>query len=651
MSTALADRLRALTPLQRALLARRLDRESPASPARSSASLTAYVVGSDALAPKEVQDFLRARVPDYMVPASVVMLDELPRMPNGKVDRRALPAPTVSGGEGTTAPTAQTPVEQQLLEIWAEVLHMERIEVNDNFFEIGGDSILSIQIISRANRAGIQLKPSQFFDHPTIAALARVATTEATEATPEAIASGEVPLTPIQRWFFDQDLPSPSHWTQALSLDVARTTDGRQLEAALRAAARVHDAFRLRYRKTDAGWTQHLVEDAPIEVAHHTLSPDARASPDEAVKAIWTESQDALDIESGPVFRVDLIDRGPSAPYRLILTAHHLVIDVLSWPTLLGDIELAYARLHDGEDPDLSAPGTPFSRWAEAMATFAETADLDQEKTYWLEQEALAVASLPTGSTGKNTEHFAVTLTHQLDAEATRALSDATSTYGMKVPEMVLTALALALAEWTESPTVRIDLEGHGREDLDGLPNVPQSVGWFTSLYPITLQPASASLREALIHVKETLRGVPNKGIGYGMLRYASTDAGRQRLGAVPAEVLFNYMGQATPPSDSQSPLGGAVELAGSRGADGTRGHLIEINALIEEGALTIRWTYSTARHQQATIEHLASSTRTALDELVHHCQNPDSGAYTPSDFPDVDLSQGDLDALLGDFD
>ena len=655
-SASLVDRLRALTPLQRALLVRRLEEEAPA---RAASQLRAYVVprADASLGADDIQDSLRTRLPEYMVPTVVVMLDELPRTPSGKVDRRALPAPEPAGPVGAGGRTSPpTHVEQHLLDIWADVLRMDRIDVEDNFFEIGGDSIASIQIISRANRAGLQIKPSQFFDYPTIAALARVATTVQEDEAPQAAAAGPVPMTPIQRWFFEQALPDPHHWNQVLSLHVAPAADSDQLEAALRATVSAHEAFRLRYHKGTDGWAQTLVEDASsaLQVVRHTLD---EGEAERALAEIQAASQEALDLATGPLLRADLVDRGDGAPGCLILTAHHLVIDVLSWPALLGDLEAAYLQLLDGQAPQVRASGAPFSQWANALADLAESDALADERTYWLEQAQKSAAPLPTDASGANTERTAQTLTRQLDAAATQALTEATATYGLKVPEMVLAALAVALADWTGSPTVRIDLEGHGREDLDELPDVSQAVGWFTSLYPVTLVPASASPRDVLIHVKEALRGVPRKGLGYGVLRYLSEAtirgplAGADRQFEVaPTEVLFNYMGQATPHVDAGSPLRGPVELTGSRGPDGTRAHLIEINAQVDDGALTLRWTYSTALHRVETIERLARETESVLQVLVEHCLASEAGGYTPSDFPDVDLNQDDLDALLGDF-
>ena len=654
--TDLHDRIRGLTPLQRALLARRLDAAAPPpEPEPGPAQLVAYVVPEAGPAPSgaDVRAFLQARVPDFMVPSVVVVLDELPRTPNGKIDRRALPAPGAADpfdAAGYTPP--RNPVEEQLAAIWAEVLGFDRIGVYDNFFEIGGDSILSIQIISRANQAGLKLKPSQFFEHPTIAALAAVAGTAAPAPVDEKPSAGPVPLTPIQHWFFEQTLPEPSHWNQVLTLDVARSADRDRLLDALRTTAAHHDALRLRFAREAGGWVQTLAlpEATAVAVTRHDLAATPIEAQEPAIERIRAASQDALDLADGPLRRADLIDRGAGAPYRLVLTAHHLVVDVVSWQTLLADAETIYAQLGRGEAPAPPASGTAFGRWAKALQEHAATGTARDERSYWLGQAARPAGTLPTDSAGPNTEASARTHTTVLDARETQALLDAPAAYGMKVPELFLTALAHTLAAWTDASPVRIDVEGHGREGLGDDLDVARTVGWFTTLYPVVLQPDTLDdPRRALTTTKEQLRSVPRQGIGYGLLRYLADDSARTRLAQTDAEVLFNYTGRTAPRFSEGSPFQTPFQLWGSRHEDGTRGHLLEINASIVDDALIVYWTYSTNRHEPATIRRLADDTLAALRTLVAHCLDPEAGGYTPSDFPDIDLDQDGLDALLGD--
>ena len=633
--------------MQRALLARRLDAHAAeADPTSGTAQLVAYVAGAHPPSPSDVRSFLKDRMPDFMVPSTVVVLEDLPRTPNGKVDRNALPAPgTETSYDVGVAP--RNAVEERLARIWGDVLGVERIGVYDNFFEVGGDSITSIQIISRANQAGLRLKPGQFFEHPTIAALASVAGTTDAEAVASPAPAGPVALTPIQRWFFEQALPTPGHWNQSLSLDLAPATDIARLETALRHVAAAHDAFRLRFRQEGEGWTQRLADqDAErIVIAHHDLSPETER--DAATETVWATSQAGFDLGTGPLLRADVIDRGPSALRHLILTAHHLVIDVVSWQTFLGDVETVYAHLGDSKTPQPTPSGTRFDQWMEALGREVRSSALAAERAYWHDQ--VAPSALPASGEGMNTEGEAETIIVRLSPEETQALTDATTAYGMKVHELILTALAATLTAQAGTNGVAIDFESHGRVEIDEALDVTRTVGWFTTVYPVRLDPGTLSdPRTALTRTKEQLRAVPRQGIGYGILRYLGEATDRAHL-ADGAEILFNYMGRAYPDFDDTSPLRGPVELRGSHDPKGARDHRVEINALIESDALVVRWTYSSALDTVTTVERLAAETQSALQALVAHCLDPDAGAYTPSDFPDIDLSQDDLDALLGD--
>ncbi|MEM6288822.1 MAG: amino acid adenylation domain-containing protein, partial [Bacteroidota bacterium] len=635
-----------LAEVEAALRAHPTVREAAASvhiPEAGGARLLGYVVGEGAEA-ADVKALLQRRVPDYMIPSAIVVLDALPRTRTGKLDRAALPLPEAAHTSGHVAP--RTEAERALAAIWAEVLGLEAVGVTDNFFEIGGDSIASIQIISRANRAGLGLKPAQFFERPTVEALAAVAATTS-EAASEAMPVGPVPLTPIQRWFFGLDLPSPSLWTQAVTVDLKAETDADRLVEAVRRVAEAHDAFRLRFAQTDDGWTQCLVEsDAPrLDVATHDLADVPEAERPEAAARIWTDAQAALDIKRGPLLRLDLLG---SDPRRLILTAHHLAVDVVSWQTILSQVEDAYARLGAGKDAAVTASGTPVGRWAEALEAFARSPEVEAERDVWRAQAAEAVPPLPADADGPNTERSAQTVRVGWSAAETQALTEATAAYGTNVAEMLLAALAEAVGAWAGADRVRVDLEGHGRDDLGGTVDVAQTVGWFTTVYPVTLTPAPGDPRAALIGAKEAVRAVPRQGLGYGLLRHGPEPDPRLGDGA---EILVNYLGRGQAPFGAASPFVGTPDVWGAHGPGGERGHLLEVVARIADGALDVRWTFSTNRHQTETIERLARTTLETLARLVDHARAPEAGAYTPSDFPDVDLGQDALDALLGDFD
>ncbi|HZW29206.1 MAG TPA: amino acid adenylation domain-containing protein, partial [Isosphaeraceae bacterium] len=520
--------------------------------------LIAYLtLRADSPAPStsELRQFLRRTLPEPMIPSAFVVLEAMPLTPNGKVDRQALPAPDRARPElGQAYVAPRTPVEEVLAGIWAGVLGVDRVGAHDNFFELGGDSLLSLQVITRAGRSGLGLTPRLLFQHPTIAALAAALEHQ---APPEPVAApaptaGPLPLTPIQHWFFALDLPRPHHYNQALLLEVRAALDPAWLEPLLTHLAQRHDALRLRFRRGPDGWQQHLLEApaGPPPLACVNLAAMPADDQARAVRAHADHLQASLDLEAGPLWRVAWFDLGPDRPGRLLLVIHHLAVDVVSWRVLMEDLETAYSQVAAGRPIDLGSPTSSFGQWAVALGAYAESAALRQEAAWWLEQARRPSASLPVDRPGEHNGRESLrTITVELTAQLTdRLLREAPRAYRMTVPEVLLSAMAQVLAEWTGRSEHRIDVEGHGREVEPvgrGL-DLSRTVGWFTSLYPVVLElGAGAAPAEALKAVKEQLRAVPGNGLGYGVLRYLGEEATRGALAEAPAaEVVFNYLGQ-----------------------------------------------------------------------------------------------------------
>ena len=286
-----------------------------------------------------------------MIPSTFVMLSALPLTPNGKVNRRALPKPDTAHQELAAAfVPPRTRLEELLTQIWCEVLHKEQVGIHDNFFELGGDSILSILIISKANIARVQITPKQIFQHQTIAELAAVASTTETLKAEQCLVTGSLPLTPIQHWFFEQNLPSPHHFNQAFLLEVQQELDSTQLQQAVQQLLVHHDALRLRFTLSEEGWqqvkalTDEIVPFSLIDLS--TLPPSQLTS---ALVAKATELQASLNLESGPLLQVALFHLGSSKPDRLLLVIHHLAVDGVSWRILLEDLQTTYKQLHSGQ--------------------------------------------------------------------------------------------------------------------------------------------------------------------------------------------------------------------------------------------------------------------------------------------------------------
>jgi non-ribosomal peptide synthase protein (TIGR01720 family) len=611
-----------------------------------------YAEADDAL-----RAFLGTTLPEHMLPALFVFVDALPLTPSGKLDRQALPAPRRKTASPADLVAPSTPVEEKLAAIWCEVLQLPAVGMHDNFFELGGDSILSIQIVAKAGSAGLQLKPNALFTHRTIAELASVVNAAPAISAEQGLAEGEVPLTPAQSLFFARDVAEPHHWNQTLLFELRERLAITALEQAVQQLILHHDALRMRFSVADGAWSQRNAGAADQTVCSLVdLGALPVAEQAAALEQAAAAAQQSLDLANGPLLRAALFDLGPASRQRLLLTIHHLVVDGVSWRILLEDLQAAYAQVLQGQAVRLPAKTSSYKQWAERLAAHAQSPELAGEASYWLDLGRRA-AALPTdyaAHPGDNLVGSEQTVTvHLPPAESLALLQEVPAAYQTTINDVLLTALTMACAPWTGTPALSLYLEGHGREELFADIDLSRTVGWFTALYPVELALAAPSgPGESLKAIKEQLRRVPQRGIGYGLLRYLSGD---RRFADLPEpQLCFNYLGQLDQAIAAESLLALAEESAGpARSPRGRRLFLLEVNAALVGGQLQVEWTFSDRFHQRQTIERLAERFIGELRSLIQHCQSPAAGGYTPSDFPDEDLNDSDLDAILaqiGDF-
>ena len=612
--------------------------------------LVGYLVCPQASADGEAQALLREAVradarrhlPDYMVPAHLVLLDSLPLMGNGKLDRRALPAPDLEQArQHYQAPANE--LESQLAQIWREVLNLPRIGVQNNFFELGGDSILSIQVVSRARQLGLQFTPRDLFQHQTIQTLAAVVTrSEAPSAIEQGARQGSAGLTPIQHWFFDSEVPQPQHWNQAVLLCVRQPLQAEELERALAALVQHHDSLRLRFGQANGRWQAEYAQPST-----QPLLWTATVSDFDDCQALYTDVQRSLDLAEGPLLRALLVsdDQGVQ---RLLLAIHHLVVDGVSWRVLLEDLQALYR----GET--LAAKTHAMGDWAARLASYAGSDSLRDELGWWEAQLGSARRELPCDHPqGGNLHRHARSLAIDLNVEQTRQLlQQAPAAYHTQVNDLLLTALARTLCHWSGDEQVLVQLEGHGRDGLFEDMDLTRSVGWFTNAYPLSLSPVMADgevgRATSIKRIKEQLRHVPHKGQGYGVLRYLADELGRERMAALPqARITFNYLGQFDQQFDQAAlfqPLDAPVGLA--HDLDAPLPNWLSVDGQVYGGALQLRWSYSAERYDEATIARLAEAYRQELLALVAHCLADGNGSFTPSDFPLAQLTQEQIDTL-----
>ena len=592
--------------------------------------LVAYLVLEDEKS-TDLKAWLLSSLPEYMVPTHFITLTKLPVTANGKLDRKALPAPDAALQQAFIAP--ENSLQKALAAIWSDVLGVEQVGQDDNFFELGGDSIVSMQVVSRARQAGIRLSPRDLFQYQSIRSLALVASFDQVSVIDQGPVSGEVILTPIQQSFFAQAIPARHHWNQSLLLTPREALAPARLDAALTQLVHHHDALRLRFVQQADGWQQ--AHAAPVS---EPLLWQCQASSEAELAALCDEAQRSLDLAQGTLLRAALVSMADGSQ-RLLLVIHHLVVDGVSWRILLEDLQQVY------REQALPAKTSAYQHWAQQLQSHAQT--IDAQLPYWQAQSI--DAELPCDhSEGGLQNRLGKKLETRLDAEQTRRLlQDAPAAYRTQVNDLLLTALARVISRWSEQPAALIQLEGHGREDLfDGI-DLSRTVGWFTSLFPVRLHAAGA-LPDAIKSVKEQLRAVPDKGLGYGLLRYLGTSQARESLSNLTApRITFNYLGQFDQQFNDSALFVPASQGSGqAQDPQAPLANWLTVEGQVYGGELALQWGFSREMFEASTVQRLADEYTAELKALIEHCCATPAGQATPSDFPLARLTQLQLDAL-----
>jgi amino acid adenylation domain-containing protein/non-ribosomal peptide synthase protein (TIGR01720 family) len=580
-----------------------------------------------------VDDLRRALgewLPTYMVPSAVVTLERFPLTSSGKIDRLALPAPAPAASR-KTAPRNET--ERTLVKIWRELLHVEHVGVDDNFFDLGGDSIRSIQFIARARREGVLLKQRDVFRHQTIAELARVATVSGAPRVAEPPPCGEVPLTPVQRWFFEQQTTAPSRWSLAVIAEAALRLDPAILERAVRAAAEHHDAMRLRFHQTAGGWIQSAEQPCALFLVRERGGAD---DDDTFVSGAVNALAGSLDIERGPVLAVALL-RAPATPDRLALLVHHLCADALSIGWLLEDIGEVYAAISSARPVALPHIVTSFTAWAKAVNALAGADAIARERKVWSNAHALpSRAAIEAGP--PQTKMLSLT-----PSESRVMLEELPQALAATAEDVLVTAVVRALAAAARWTTCVVEVERHGREELEPGLDVSRTVGLLTTTFPVAVasdpaEPPTVTLRS----VKRALR-VAKHGIAWGVLRFIARDPDCCALPS--ADVRFNYLGWL----DDLSRSSGLFRLMPERLAEVQPRALVgqwpvDVSAFAVGGALQLQVTTCM---EAAVAARFREALRGELETVARGDAFAREPVYVPADFPRAHLNEATLLSVL----
>lgn len=602
----------------------------------------------------------------------------------------------------TMAQTRDPEVEQKLIEVWRQVLGVKEVGIFDNFFELGGDSILSIQATAFARQAGLHISPRQMFEAQTISELAQVAGKGPLTIAEQTEVSGLVGLLPIQHWFFNLGLKKPAHFNQSLMVEIDRQLNPTSLQQVAYILLGHHDMLRARYHLSQEGWLQEIapVKDFPFTtcVEFVELTCDSPHDRGKEIEIYASHVQASFDLEQGPLFKIIYFDQGlvQDAKNLLLLVAHHLVMDAVSWSIILEDFLAIYWQLESQNRPPetvhLQPKTTSYAYFARRSIESAHTPAIEAELDYWLAvTQSPGISLLRDNPAGENTTGTIQKSRRRLGREESRWLiEEASSIYKIEIQEFLLSVLAKTLAVCfgsEESPGGRnvsdqsalIAIEGHGRETAFPEVDLSRTVGWFTNLYPLRIAlPDQAEPVAILMAVKQQIRAVPGHGLGYGWLRYAHPRAQELLRNRPQPQVAFNYFGRIERmlslgagasnfawsskllgdgfPEDLPRVLGLAEEATGLPfDQSEIRAFLIEMNSLIsavpgsEDGILVdqleFEWIYSANCFSPVTIQRFSDTYIKILEQFVHSCQTDEH--YFAADYDLAGLDQGKLNRVV----
>lgn len=587
------------------------------------------------------RDQLDSILPAYMIPHASVILNTLPLTANGKVDKKALPDIDVNAQVTVGYIAPKNEVEQKLCSIWSALLKIERVGVNDNFFALGGDSIISIQVVARAKQQGLNITTKLLFSHQTVAELAKQVTALETTTDQQDITGAQC-LLPIQQQFLSQSDGQHCHFNQSVLLKAPEALTPEQCKDIVRAIYQRHDALRLIFEQVNGQW--HAKYQTLTEELVNASSPvfiEEMSGFSEKVTAHCQRLQQSFDICTGPLFKMVLMSCG--IEQRLFLVAHHLVVDGVSWRILLEDIERAYQQISAGELICIGSKTTSYQHWGVQLAELAKNSRITDTQSFWLSQTEVTEPLPKTMNAERPTRESSAVLPIEFSESQTAALlHQCGQAYSTQINELLLAGVVLGLNRWSHINEFNIVLEGHGREDLiDGV-DLTETLGWFTCTYPLKLKASTFDLSRLIIETKEQLRRIPEKGISYGLLAYVA-----RTLPAAPYRnsLSFNYLGQFDQSINVDTAFQFAKETTGHNiGDQYPRTCSLGLNGKVFNGRLSFHLDYSTHEFQPTAMSALAKQVYLAISDVINHCQSRQIVRYTPSDFPMAQVSQSQLD-------
>ncbi|WP_415273475.1 amino acid adenylation domain-containing protein [Bacillus siamensis] len=612
--------------------------------------LCAYFTAGVNITATQLRNYLSLHIPVFMIPAYFIQLDAFPLTPNGKIDRKALPLAgsdyPCSSSEDYEPPRNQ--IEEDLVTIWEDVLGISGIGINKSFFEIGGDSIKALQIVSKLSKKGLKLKIRDLFANPKIKNLSKYILFDRQPNNNNEIIQGSFPLTPIQKRHFDINNTEFNHYNQAFMLFRKDGFNEDITEAVFSKITEQHDALRIIFKEENGAIVQFNrgLSEKAFDLIVRDISNEE--DPNAFVQHAATNLQKEISILNGKLMKLCIFNTQEGD--HLLIVVHHLIIDGVSWRILFEDLQTAYNQALNGEKIDLGYKTSSYMEFSKKLAEYADSKLLKKEMKYWEAISSTKTHFLPKAQDENSNDYQNnKTIRTSLNEEFTaKLLGETNKAYNTQINDLLLTALLITVRELTGENKLKVLMEGHGREDIFENIDLSRTIGWFTSLYPVYLDlNEEVEISKSIKIVKETLRKVPNNGIGYGILKYLAKSNILLEDQAPP--ILFNFLGEIDTNiadhefSSSWLPTGKNIGESSARDAS------IEMDSIVSEGKLFISTTFNYKEYSESAIENFNKMYKKHLEMIIDHCVNKSDSEKTSSDYG-YDLSLDDLEELLNEY-
>lgn len=606
--------------------------------------LCAYIISEKELKQEEIRSFMKYELPEYMIPSYFVQIHKLPLTINGKIDTKKLPEPINNISVSTEYIAPATNIEEELVKVWTEILGVDRIGINDNYFSLGGDSIKAIQIVSKLNQKKLSVRVKDILTYQTIKDLClNVDFYSDIKTYSQETLEGNVELLPIHNWFMNQDFNNPNHFNQSVMLKLNKDIEANTLKSAFKVLINHHDGLRINYNKSaNILYYNENHQNCDVDIKEFNISHLDENQQKTEISSIGNSIKSSFDIEKGLLIKCAMITT-TNEKYFLI-TAHHIVIDGVSWMILLEDLFKLVEAYGNKTNIELPNKTASINDWKNELIDYSKSKKFEQEKKYWqgnsCEEFNAQNRNIYHNKSNGNIKKIIKTLEEE---KTQKLLTECHKTYNTEINDLLLTALAKTISEWKQKREVVLELEGHGRtlENVD----VSRTIGWFTSMYPVRIMIENQDMGLEIKSIKEQLRNIRDNNIGYGILKYINYLS--QNMKAEIPEIRFNYLGQFDNLIDSRYAeyvfLDTGINICPTNNPTAN----IEINCMVVKGTMDIEINYNSELYAYEDINYVANSFLNNLDHVINHTLEQDDIYFTPSDFDTLDIGQDDLDSLF----